>query len=125
MARKCTLFLAASLFPLTTLSAPAHDEVRETGDSIKVWHLTAAGWVSPDEFLVIEIKRLKGPTYDAVENDPLNDNAQERDTIIEQLPDDHECLMAFFDERWRRLPNVLALNERLRRPGGCNGVFRF
>jgi hypothetical protein len=125
MVRKCTFYLAMSLFPLTTLSTPAHGEIRETGISIEVWHLTAAGWVSPDDFLVIEIKRLSGPTYDMSESDPMSDTVQDRDTRVEQLPGDHECPTAFSDERWRRLPNVLALYGRLRKSGDCTGVFRF
>ncbi len=72
MIRKCTLFFALSLFSLTTLSAPAHGDVRETESGIEVWHMTVSGWVSPDEFFDIEIKRLKGPTYGTVEDYPLH-----------------------------------------------------
>jgi hypothetical protein len=125
MIKVCTLFFALSLISLTTLPAPSHGEVRETGDSIEVWHLTAAGWVSPHEFFVIEIKRLKGTTYGTVENYPPYDAVEEWDTLIDQLPDGRECPMVFFHERWRRLPDVLALDVRLRNHGGCKDVFRF
>jgi len=125
MIRNCTLFFALSLLSLTTLSAPAHGDVRGTGDSIEAWHMTAAGWVSPDEFFTIEIKRLKGPTYGTVEDYPPYESAQEWDTLIDRLPDGRECPMVFFHARWRRLPDVLALNERLRNHGGCKDVFRF
>ncbi|MEA2092979.1 MAG: hypothetical protein U9P11_00275 [Pseudomonadota bacterium] len=125
MIRKCTLFFALSLFSLTALSAPAHGEVRETSDNIKVWHTKVSGWISPNEFFVIEIKRLKGPTYGTVEDYPPYETVQEWDTLINQLPDGRECPMVFFHARWRRLPDVLALDERLRNYGGCRDVFRF
>ena len=125
MIKRCTLFLALSLFSLSTLPAPAHGEVRETGDKIKVWHMTASGWISPDEFFAIEIKRLKGPTYGTVTDYPPHESVQEWDTLIDRLPDGRECPMVFFHARWRRLPDVLALDERLRNHGGCKDVFRF
>jgi hypothetical protein len=125
MVRKSTFFLAMSLFPLATLSVPAHSEVREMGDSIEVWHLTAAGRVGPDEFLVIEITRIKGSTYGTVENDLANDTAQERNALVVLPPDTRGCPMAFNNEHWRRLPDVLAHDEGLRKSGGCKGVFRF
>lgn len=125
MIRKWILFFALSLFSLTTLSAPAHGDVREAGNDIEVWHMTEAGWVSPDEFFVIEIKRLKGPTYGTVQDYPPYDTVQEWDTLIDQLPDGRKCPMVFFHNRWRRLPDVLALDERLRNHGGCKDVFRF
>ena len=125
MIRKCTLFFVLSLFSLTTLSAPAHGDVRETGDGIEVWHMTVSGWITPDEFFSIEIKRLKGPTYGTVGDYPPYDTVNEWDTLIDRLPDGRKCPMVFFHERWRRLPDVLALDERLRNYGGCRDVFRF
>ena len=125
MIRKCTLFFTLSLFSLSTLSAPAQGDVLETGDSIKVWHTKASGWVSPDEFFIIEVKRLKGPTYGTVEDYPPYDTVSEWDTLIDRLPDGRECSMVFYHARWRRLPDVLALDDRLRNHGGCSDVFRF
>ncbi len=125
MLRKCTLFFALSLFSLTTLSAPAHGDVRETGDGLMVWHMTVSGWITPDEFFVTEIKRLKGPTYGTVGDYPPYATVNEWDTLIDKLPDGRECPMVFFHQRWRRLPDVLALDERLRNYGGCQDVFRF
>ena len=125
MIRKCTLFFALSLFSLTTLSAPAHGEVRETQSGIEAWHTTASGWISPDTFFAIEIKRLKGPTHGTVEDYPAHETVNEWDTLIDRLPDGRECPMVFFHTRWRRLPDVLALDERLRNHGGCKDVFRF
>lgn len=125
MISKCTLFFVLSLFSLTTLSAPAHGDVRDSGEGIEVWHMTATDWISPDDFFVIEIKRLKGPTYGTVKDYPPYAAVQEWDTLIDQLPDGRECPMVFFHQRWRRLPDVLALDERLRNYGGCKDVFRF
>jgi len=125
MIRKCIQFFALSLFSLTTLSAPEHGDVRETENGIEAWHMTVSGWISPDEFFVIEIKRLRGPTYGTVEkNYPPYDAVNEWDTLIDRLPDGRECPMVFFHERWRRLPDVLGLDERLRNYGGCKDVFR-
>ena len=125
MISKCTLFFTLSLFSLGTLSAPVHGDVRETGDNIEVWHMKVVGWISPDEFFVIEIKRLNGPTYGTVGNYPPYEAVQEWDTLIDRLPDGRECPMVFFHARWRRLPDVLALDEHLRNYGGCRDVFRF
>ena len=125
MIRKCILFFALALFSLGSLSAPAHGDVRETGGDIEAWHMTVAGWISPDEFFVIEIKRLEGPTYGTVKDYPPYAAVQEWETLIDQLPDGRECPMVFFHGRWRRLPDVLALDERLRNHGGCKDVFRF
>ena len=125
MIRKCTLFLTLSLFSLGTLSAPSQGDVRETVDGIEVWHTTVSGWISPDEFFAIEIKRLKGPTYGTVGDYPPYDTVSEWDTLVDRLPDGRECPMVFYHERWRRLPDVLALDERLRNHGGCKDVFRF
>lgn len=125
MITKYTLFLALSLFLLTTLSAPARGEVCEASDSIEVWHLTAAGWASPDDCFVIELKRPKGPTYGTVKNYPSKDAVQEWDTLIDQLPDGSQCPTVFFYDCWRRAPNVLAPDERLRNQGGRKKVLRF
>ena len=125
MIRKCTLFFALSLFSVSTLSAPAHGDVRETGDGIEAWHRSVTGWITPDAFFVIEIRRLKGPTYGTVEDYPPYETVSEWDTLIDRLPDGRQCPMVFFHERWRRLPDVLALDERLRNHGGCKDVFRF
>ena len=87
MIRKCTLFFVLSLFSLTTLSAPAHGDVRESGDGIKVWHMSVSGWITPEEFFSIEIKRLEGPTYGTVGDYPPYEDVQEWDTLIDRLPD--------------------------------------
>jgi hypothetical protein len=119
------LFIVLSLFSIGTLPAPAHGDVHEDGDGIEVWHITASSWITPEEFFSIEIRRLKRPTYATTGGYPPYDTVQERDTLIDRLPDDRECPMAFNHERWRRLPDVLALDERLRNHGGCRDVFRF
>ncbi|MEN8762663.1 MAG: hypothetical protein ABF290_09520 [Thiogranum sp.] len=128
MIMKCIQFFALSLISLislTTLSAPEHGDVRETENGIEAWHRTVSGWISPDEFFFIEIERLRGPTYGTVEkNYPPYDAVQEWDTLIDRLPDGRECPMVFFHERWRRLPDVLGLDVRLRNYGGCKDVFR-
>jgi len=125
MIRKYILFFALTLFTQTALSAPDHGDVRETGDNIEVWHMDIADWISPREFFGIEIKRLKGPTYGTVKKDyPPYETVQEWDTLIDQLADGRECPMVFFHKRWRRLPDVLALDERMRNYGGCKDVFR-
>ena len=123
MIKKYTLFIALTLCSLSTLSAPTHGDVRETGGMLQVWHMAVTSWISPDEFFLIEIKRLKGPTYGTVEKYPPYNTVHEWDTLIDKLPDGRECPMVFFHERWRRLPDVLALDERLRNYGGCKDVF--
>lgn len=125
MIGKYTLFIALALFSLTTLHAPVHGGVRETGDGIEVWHMVVSGWITPEGFFTIEIKRLMGPTYGTVENYPSYDTALKWDTLIEHLPDGSECPMVFFHERWRRLPDVPGLDDRLRNHGGCRNVLRF
>ena len=125
MIKKCTLFIALSLISLNTLSAPVHGDVRESGENIEAWHRAVSGWISPDEFFAIEIKRLNGSTYGTVADYPPYENVNEWDTLIDQLPDGRQCPMVFYHARWRRLPDVLALDERLRNHGGCKDVFRF
>jgi hypothetical protein len=120
-----TLIFTLSLFSPGTLSAPVHGEVHDTGDNIEAWHMKLAGWISPDEFLVIEIKHLNGPTYGMAGDYPPYEAMQEWDTLIDRLPDDRECPKMSFHARWRRLPDVLALDEHLRNYGGCRDVLRF
>ena len=66
MFKRILALAALSLLSLATLSAPAHGDVRETGGTLQVWHKAVSNWITPDEFFVIEIERLEGPTYGTV-----------------------------------------------------------
>ena len=119
------LFFTLSLFSLPAPSAPSHGDVQDSGNNIKVWHRDLSNWVSPDKYFAIEIKRYDGKSYGIVTSYPAYETVNEFDTLIDKLPDGRECPMVFFHQRWRRLPDVLALDERLRNFGGCKDVFNF
>jgi len=123
MFRILIFFFTLLTITVTAQSAPTHGDVRETGNGIEVWDNSNSAWISPDELFALEIKRLNGPTYGTVTDYPPYDKVQEWDTLIDKLPDGRECPMVFFHKRWRRLPDVLALDERLRNHGGCKDVF--
>lgn len=119
------LFFTLSFFSQVTLSAPEHGDVQGNENNIKVWHKDLTSWISPEEYFTIEIKRYDGKSYGTVSSYPAYDTVNEFDTLIDKLPDGQECPMVFFHQRWRRLPDVLALDERLRNYGGCKDVFKF
>lgn len=120
-----TLFFTLFLFSPSALTAPSHGDVKGKNDSIVVWHKDLSNWVHPDEYFAIEIKRYVGQSYGTVTRYPPYETVNEFDTLIDKLPDGRECPMVFFHQRWRRLPDVLALDERLRNYGGCKDVFNF
>ena len=112
MTTTLTMLATLILFSVAARSAPDQGDVRESEDGIEVWHTTIADWISPDEYFDIEIKRLGGLTYGTVEDYPPHRSVQEWDTLIDRLPDGRVCPMVFFHQRWRRLPDVLALDSR-------------
>ncbi len=120
------IILAAFLLLSATTSSQEPLEqgaVRQTGDALEVWH-EAIGWVSPESYFNYEIKRLGGPTYGTVVRYPPYATVKQWETLIDRLPDGRTCPMVFFHQRWRRLPDVLALDDRLRNYGGCRDVFK-
>lgn len=119
------LFFTLALFSLPALTAPSHGDVQDKNKNLVVWHKDLSSWILPDEYFAIEIKQYDGQFYGTVTNYPPYDTVNEFDTLIDQLPDGRECPMVFFHQRWRRLPDVLALDERLRNYGGCKDVFNY
>lgn len=103
--------------------AEENGDVQEKQGSLMVWSQHHNRWVSPEEFFIAEINKLNGPTYGIVTEYPPYKAVKEWDTLIDKLPDGRVCPMVFFHQRWRRLPDVLALDERLRNYGGCKDVF--
>lgn len=112
-------------------SADHHDHqhdngaLRQTNGSWQIWHENSKQWTDVDSFFEMEIDRLNGPTYGtrAGNNYPPYDSVKEWETLIDKLADGRTCPMVFFHKRWRRLPDVLALDDRLRNYGGCKDVF--
>lgn len=98
-------------------------EVRVVTDQLEVWYDENHRWISPEQYFALELKRLDGPTYGTVVTYPAYESVTEWETLIDRLADGRECPMVFFHERWRRLPDVLDLDERLRNYGGCADVF--
>ena len=94
-------------------------------DNITLWHKDLSNWINPDEYFAIQIKRYDGQFYGTVTDYPPYETVNEFDTLIDKLPDGRVCSMVFFHQRWRRLPDVLALDERRRNYGGCKDVFNF
>lgn len=101
-------------------------ELRQHGEDWRLWHANSKQWTDVDSFFEMEIDRLNGPTYGtrSGSNYPDYDSVNEWDTLIDKLDDGRSCPMVFFHKRWRRLPDVLALDDRLRNYGGCRDVFK-
>lgn len=117
--------LLASLLVLSSAAAaPANGSLREHASGIDVWSASSGAWVSPEVFFAAEIAALDGPTYGRTGDYPPYARVREWETLIDVLPDGRECPMVFFHARWRRLPDVLALDERLRNWGGCADVLK-
>lgn len=113
----------ALLLAVSQAQAQSTGTLRGVGDALEVWHAASERWVTPPEYFSLELTRLNGPTYGRVREYPAYESVSEWQTLIDVLPDGRECPMVFFHERWRRLPDVLALDERLREYGGCRDVF--
>jgi hypothetical protein len=109
----------------SAVSAEENGKVQEKQDGLIVWSQDNRKWISPEEFFMSELIKLKGPTYGVVTEYPPYESVKEWETLIDKLPDERVCPMVFFHQRWRRLPDVLALDERLRNYGGCKDVFNF
>ncbi len=104
--------------------SPDKGQIRIAADQMEVWYNENERWVSPERYFELELKRLNGPTYGVIRKYPPYDSVKEWETLINELPDGRQCPMVFFHERWRRLPDVLALDEGLRNYGGCTDVFK-
>lgn len=123
MIKKITLTISLFVLTFNVYSAPSHGDVQENFNNLIVWHKDLAKWISPEKYFAIEIKRYDGQSYGTVTQYPPYETVEEFDTLIDRLPDGRVCPMVFFHQRWRRLPDVLALDERLRNYGGCKDVF--
>lgn len=122
--RPATLaLLLGSLLAAPVSAAPTHGDPRETGGTLTVWSADAQSWIAPAEFFDAEMRKLDGPTYGRTSAYPPYASVREWQTLVDVLPDGRSCPMVFFHKRWRRLPDVLALDERLRNWDGCRGVF--
>ena len=107
--------------------SPRNGDLDKTKPTLTVWHAQTQQWTTPEAFFELELTRLNGPTYGTRTGDsyPDYDSVEEWQTLIDQLPDGRVCPMVFFHKRWRRLPDVLALDESLRNYDGCRDVFKF
>lgn len=106
---------------------PRNGAINPVQPTLTVWHSQTQQWTTPETFFELELARLNGPTYGTRRgnNYPDYDSVEEWQTLVDLLPDGRVCPMVFFHNRWRRLPDVLALDERLRNYGGCKDVFKF
>jgi hypothetical protein len=114
------IMLAAGV---SVVFAEENGQVQEQQGILFVWSQHDSRWVSPEEFFIAEVSKLNGPTYGIVTKYPPYNTVKEWETLIDKLPDGRVCPMVFFHQRWRRLPDVLALDQRLRNYGGCKDVF--
>jgi len=125
MFKSFTLFFTLSLISIIAHSAPSHGDVKGDLKNLVVWHQDVSNWIQPTEYFAIEIKRYDGKSYGTVTDYPPYETVNEFDTLTDILPDGRVCPMVFYHQRWRRLPDVLALDERLRNYGGCKDVFNY
>lgn len=103
--------------------AQQQGDVQEIDGLLQIWHAEQGGWVGPETYFELELIRLDGPTYGKVSVYPSYKSVAEWETLVDVLDDGSVCPMVFFHSRWRRLPDVLALDERIRNYGGCANVF--
>jgi hypothetical protein len=106
-------------------AAPDNGAVRTRADALEVWSEAKQSWLAPEAFFDLEVAKLHGPTYGRTHDYPDYDRVKPWETLIDVLPDGRTCPMVFFHERWRRLPDVLAFDDRLRNYGGCRDVFDY
>lgn len=105
---------------------PSKGYIRTIAGKMQVWYDGNRHWVSPEHYFDLEIDRLGGLTYGQIKDEyPPYETVREWETLIDILPDGRQCPMVFFHQRWRRLPDVLGLDERLRNYDGCVDVFRY
>ena len=123
MIKLFTVSISLILFSLNVFSAPSHGDVQKKLNNLIVWHKDLASWISPEKYFAIEIKHYDGQSYGTVTQYPSYETVTEFDTLVDRLPDGRVCPMVFYHQRWRRLPDVLALDKRLRNYGGCKDVF--
>ena len=123
MFKSFTLFFILFQISIIAHSAPSHGDVKGNINNLVVWHQQASNWINPVDYFAIEIKRYDGKSYGTVTDYPPYETVNEYDTLTDKLPDGRICPMVFYHQRWRRLPDVLALDERLRNYGGCKDVF--
>ncbi|MCV6587416.1 MAG: hypothetical protein OIF57_00095 [Marinobacterium sp.] len=100
-------------------------DVREHNSQLQVWSEQRQRWVKPPLFFADDLKSLNGPTYGRTSSYPPYAKVKEWETLVDLLPDGRECPMVFFHNRWRRLADVRALDDRLRNFGGCRDVFKY
>lgn len=124
MKARLTIFLVLAIGPSWAFSAPSQGDVRDMKGELQLWYSARASWLSPEAFFDLELKRLNGPTYGRTSVYPPYSSVQEWETLIDVLADGSECPMVFFHSRWRRLPDVLALDTRARNHGGCKNVLK-
>jgi len=123
--RAVAVFILVSAFSMPVLAEPEAGAVRESDAGIQVWSAQRNAWIEPTLFFADDLKTLNGPTYGRTSQYPPYAQVKEWETLVDVLPDGRECPMVFFHQRWRRLPDVRALDERLRNYGGCKDVFKY
>ena len=122
---KTQLILALVLAMGSSVNVAAQEpgDVREVNGALQLWHAVQGSWISTEMYFDLELKRLNGPTYGTTSTYPPYDSVAEWETLVDVLDDGSVCPMVFFHSRWRRLPDVLALDTRIRNYGGCENVF--
>lgn len=118
-----TLLIIGLLASPAVFAAPMQGDIKESNNDITVWHQNSGEWLTPKNYFSIEANKFNGKNYGSVTAYPAYETVKEYDTLIDNLPNGQECHMIFFHQRWRRVPDVLALDERLRNYGGCENVF--
>ncbi|CAA0090461.1 Uncharacterised protein [BD1-7 clade bacterium] len=124
-----SLYQAASIFAAMMISTnvaalPENGHIDKAGNELRVWSQAQQSYVTPESYFEAEVKKLNGPTYGRTHQYPEYETVKDWETLIDVLPNGKgECPMVFFHQRWRRLPDVLALHEDLRNYGGCRYVF--
>lgn len=125
MRTKSLVVLLCLCFSTASIADNENGDLKEVNGKLQVWYQDSNEWLTPEAFFAKEISRLDGPTYGRTSSYPDYDSVKEWETLIDVLPDGRSCPMVFFHSRWRRLPDVLALDERLRNYGGCKDVFNY
>ncbi len=123
------LFLSMTL--ASTAWAMEDGEDRLNSGKVEVYSEQTKRWIDPDAYFSQEIKRIQSEKGSKHYGDirggkyPPYESVGEWDVLVDILPDNRQCPMVFFHNRWRRLPDVLALSSQMRNWGGCQDVFNY
>lgn len=124
---KYILLLLTPLLLVSACSPELEAEREDSQDALEMVDDNVVGdvWTFFQDQKQILLSRHGGTDYGELSADqyPTFASVKEWDFLTEQLEDGSMCVMVFYHQRWRRLPDVLGLSEELRNYEGCGKVF--